>query len=63
MIFVTTTPLNTGAAIYGDYKDFENLYEALHEVVGEEGEFAGHHGARIRILGVCYDLNHGEAYC
>lgn len=34
MIFVKNTPNNTGVAIYGDYMDFENLYEVLHAVVG-----------------------------
>ena len=58
MLFIQNTSNNTGVAIYGDYMDFENLYEALHEVVGEEDEFVGYDGARIRILGVCYDLRH-----
>ena len=40
MIFVKNTPNNTGVAIHGDYKDFENLYEALHTVVGN-GDLKG----------------------
>lgn len=36
MIYVKNTPNSTGVAIYGDYLDFENLYEALHSVVGDE---------------------------
>ncbi|ADG81771.1 DUF6904 family protein [Thermincola potens] len=58
MIFVKNTPNNTGVAIYGDYMDFENLYEALHTVVGTEGEFTEFEAARIRVLGVCYDIRH-----
>ncbi len=58
MIFAKNTPNNTGIAIYGDFIDFENLYEALHKVVGEENEFVGHYSARIRVLGVCYDIRH-----
>ncbi|MBU9711187.1 DUF6904 family protein [Evansella tamaricis] len=58
MIVAKNTPNNTGIAVYGDYIDFENLYEALHDIVGEEGEFTGYDSARIRILGVCYDLRH-----
>jgi len=58
MIFVNNTPNNTGVAIYGDQMDFENLYEALHEVVGNEDEFAAHDAARIRVLDVCYDIRH-----
>jgi len=58
MIFIRNTPNNAGVAIYGDYNDFEGLYEALHDVVGYEGEYAHYEGARLRILGVCYDLRH-----
>ncbi|MDN5322568.1 MAG: hypothetical protein PWQ67_1022 [Clostridia bacterium] len=58
MIYVKNTPNNTGVAIYGDYMDFENLYEALHTVVGDEDEFVEYEAARIRVLGVCYDIRH-----
>ncbi|NLI92577.1 MAG: hypothetical protein GX434_10350 [Peptococcaceae bacterium] len=58
MIYVKNTPNNTGVAIYGDYMDFENLYEALHTVVGNEDEFVAFDAARLRILGVCYDIRH-----
>lgn len=58
MIFVHNTPNNTGIAVNGDFKDFEQLYEALHTVVGEEGEFRSFEAARLRVLGVCYDLRH-----
>lgn len=58
MIFVENTPNNTGVAIYGDHMDFESLYEALHTVVGEEDQFVAYYAARIRVLGVCYDIRH-----
>lgn len=58
MIFAKNTPNNTGIAIYGDFTDFENLYEALHNVVGDEDELIGYYSARIRVLGVCYDIRH-----
>ncbi|MBA1335125.1 MAG: hypothetical protein HPY66_0747 [Firmicutes bacterium] len=58
MIFVKNTLNNTGVAIYGDHIDFESLYEALHTVVGAEDEFVGFGVARIRVLGVCYDIRH-----
>jgi hypothetical protein len=58
MIFLKNTPKHTGVTIYGDYMDFENLYDALHEIVGDENEFPRFHSARIRVLGVCYDLRH-----
>ena len=58
MIYAKNTPNNMGVAIYGDYMDFENLYEALHNVVGDEEENDGYYSSRIRILGVCYDMRH-----
>jgi hypothetical protein len=58
MIYAENTPNNTGIAIYGDYLDFEKLYDALHVVVGDEGEFDTFEAARLRVLGVCYDIRH-----
>ncbi|MEW9674265.1 hypothetical protein [Ammoniphilus sp. 3BR4] len=58
MIFATNTPNSMGIAIYGDYMDFEELYEALHAIVGEEGEFPSYDTPRLRVLGVCYDIRH-----
>jgi len=58
MIFVKNTPNNTGVAVYGDYLDFENLYEALHKVVGDEDEHITYEAVRIRVWGVCYDFRH-----
>lgn len=58
MIYVKNTPNNTGVAIYGDHLDFEELYEALHAIVGDEDEYSSYEAARIRVLGVCYDLRH-----
>jgi hypothetical protein len=58
MIYVENTPNNTGVAVYGDHRDFEGLYEALHDIVGNEDEFVNHEVVRIRVLAVCYDLRH-----
>ncbi|MCL5058443.1 MAG: hypothetical protein M1130_10755 [Actinobacteria bacterium] len=58
MIYVTNTPNNTGVAIHGDYMDFDELYEALHLIVGEEEEYSSYEAARMRVLGVCYDIRH-----
>ncbi|TCP19934.1 hypothetical protein EV207_1578 [Scopulibacillus darangshiensis] len=58
MLYAKNTPNNAGVMIYGDNKDFEALYAALHAVVGEEGEFASYEGAYYRVLGVCYDIRH-----
>lgn len=58
MIFARMTPKYAGLSILGDYMDLEHLYDALHEVVGEEGEYRGFGAARLRVLGLCYDLRH-----
>lgn len=58
MIYITNTPNNAGVAIYGDCLDFDALYEALHIVVGDEDEYERFQAARLRVLGVCYDLRH-----
>jgi hypothetical protein len=38
--------------------DFERLYDSLHNVVGDEGEFIYYETASLRVLGVCYDIRH-----
>lgn len=58
MIYVTNTPNNAGVSIHGDYQDFDQLYDALYAIVGDEGEFLSHYSARTRVLGVCYDIRH-----
>lgn len=58
MIQVKNTPNNTGVTISGDFIDFEALYDSLHEIVGDEGEWEEYEGARLRVLGVCYDIRH-----
>ena len=60
MLKVETTPNNAGVTISGDFFDFDQLYEALHEIVGDEDEYPAHGGARLRILGICYDLRHAK---
>jgi hypothetical protein len=58
IIYVKNTPNNVGVAIYGDHPDFEGLYDALHVVTGDEDEFISYDSARMRVLGVCYDIRH-----
>jgi len=58
MIYITNTPNNTGVAIHGDYMDFKEIYQSLHTIVGEEEEYPSYEAARIRVLGVCYDIRH-----
>lgn len=58
MIHVSSTPNAAGVAVIGDFLDIEALYEALHTVMGDEGEVTQYEGARLRVMGVCYDLRH-----
>ncbi|QQK77190.1 hypothetical protein HUG15_17465 [Salicibibacter cibarius] len=58
MIYVKSTPNYAGVSIHGDFFDFEALYDALHTVVGEEDEFIRYEEARLRVLGVCYDIRY-----
>lgn len=59
MLHAKSTPYQTGVKLTGDYLDFENLYESLHEIVGNEDEvLPGYISIRLRVLGVCYDLRH-----
>lgn len=55
MLLIENTPNNLGVTISGDYQDFEGLYEALHVVVSDDEYLPA---ARLRILGVCYDIRH-----
>jgi len=58
MIQVKNTPNYTGVTISGDCYDFETLYDSLHAITGDEWEWENYEGARIRVLGVCYDIRH-----
>lgn len=58
MIYIKNTPNNAGVSIYGDFMDFEKLYDSLHDVIGDEDEFISYESPRIRVLGICYDLRH-----
>lgn len=58
MIYLENTPNLTGVTVYGDHLDFEKLYDSLHIIVGEEGEYPDYEGPRLRVLGVCYEIRH-----
>jgi hypothetical protein len=58
MIQVKNTPNYTGVTISGDFYDFEALYNSLYAIVGDEWEWEDYVGARLRVLGVCYDIRH-----
>lgn len=58
MIRIQNTPNFTGVQTTGDIHDLEELYDALHSIVGEEMEYARYDAVRLRVLGVCYDIRH-----
>lgn len=58
MIHILNTPHNAGIAIHGDNLDFDALYRALHTIVGDDGEHLSLDSARMRVLGICYDIRH-----
>lgn len=58
MLTLRNTPNLAGIQITGDYLDLNTLYSSLHTIVGDEGQFRNYEGARLRILGVCYDIRH-----
>ena len=60
MFIITHTPNMTGVLLAGDSEDFEALYDAMHAIVGPEDIAFGLVEARIRVLGLCYDLRHAR---
>lgn len=60
MLKIESTPNHAGVTIEGDFFDFDQLYDALHEVVGEEDEYPSHCTARSRLLALCYELRHAN---
>lgn len=58
MIHLESTPNYAGVYVTGDRNDLDELYEALHFVVGEEEEFPGYERVRLRVLAICYDMRH-----
>lgn len=58
MLQMNNTPNYAGVIVAGDYQDFDELYESLHLIVGQDDEIPGYDSVRIRVLGVCYDIRH-----
>lgn len=58
MLTITATPNQAGVKISGDYFDLDELNMAIYRVIGEEGKYHDYEGARMRILGMCYELRH-----
>ena len=63
MLTIQNTELLAGVRISGDYWDLDELYKALHQLIGDENRYYDYQGARLRILGLCHDIRkslHGE---
>ncbi|CAM3224005.1 DUF6904 family protein [Sporolactobacillus spathodeae] len=58
MLHAMTTPKAAGVTLSGDLDDFNELYDALAELIGDENEYELYGAARIRVLGFMYDLRH-----
>ncbi|QSO48388.1 hypothetical protein JZ786_05215 [Alicyclobacillus mengziensis] len=58
MLTIRNTANLAGIEISGDHQDLDTLYMALLMIIGDEGDFPTYEGARIRTLGVMYDVRH-----
>lgn len=58
MLSIKTTKLLTGVEIKGDYEDLNAIYDALSNVVGEEGYYKEYEPCSLRIMGLCYEIRH-----
>ncbi len=57
MIYAKDTPNHVGITLYGDNLDFQNLYEAVGELLGV-GDPELESEVHTRILALNYDLRH-----
>lgn len=58
MIKVDNTKNSLGVSILGDYNDFEQLHQSLHNIIGDEDENISYYSSRLMVLGLCYDIRH-----
>lgn len=58
MLSVKTTEKLAGVTVSGTYWDLNALYDALSNVIGEEGSYPEYEACGIRVLGLCYDIRH-----
>lgn len=57
MMWLENTTNNAGVHLSGDQNDFVSLHEAIHSVVGEEGEYPGYEQLRLLILNLSGELD------
>lgn len=58
MLTMMSTPNHTGVKISGDYFDLDELNQAFYKVIGDDDDYLGYEGSRMRILGVSYEIRH-----
>lgn len=58
MLTMKSTPNHTGVKISGDYFDMDELNQAIYKVIGQEDQYYGYEGSRMRILGISYEIRH-----
>lgn len=58
MLAIKTTEKLTGVTVSGTYWDLNALYDALSNVIGEEGSYHEYEACWLRVLGLCYDIRH-----
>lgn len=60
MITMKNTPQFAGVTFSGTTQDMEELYDALHHIVGYQELDKGLEPLRLSILGFCYELRHAR---
>lgn len=58
MLTMKSTPNHTGVKISGDYFDLDELNQAIYRVIGQEDQYYGYEGSRLRILSISYEIRH-----
>ena len=58
MLSIQSTEQLTGARISGDFWDLDELINAIYTITGDDKKYYDYQGARLRILGVCFNLRH-----
>lgn len=58
MLKVASTENRTGILLSGNWEDLNALYDAISNLLGEEGFYKGYDDVSTRILGLSYELRH-----
>ncbi|KAA0959076.1 hypothetical protein FQ085_04985 [Planococcus sp. ANT_H30] len=56
MLNMKSTPNHTGVKVSGDYFDLDELNVAIYKMIGQEDQYYGYEGSRMRILNVAYQI-------